>query len=88
MLKRFIKSVREYKLPTILTLIFIVGEVVIEAVIPFITADLVNCIKDGAGTDRIVKTGLFLIGLAVLSLAFGGIAGFTCAKASSGFAAS
>lgn len=86
MLKRLLKSVREYKLPTILTLIFIVGEVVIEVLIPFITANLINDIKAGAEMSYIVKTGLLLVAMAVISLACGGTAAFTCAKASSGFA--
>ena len=40
MIRRLMKSVREYKRPTVLTLIFIVGEAVIETFIPFITANL------------------------------------------------
>ena len=86
MFKKLMASVREYKLPTILTLIFIIGEAVIEAAIPFITANLVNNIRDGAATAEIAKTGVFLIGLAALSLLSGGIAGFTCSIASAGFA--
>ncbi len=86
MLKKFAKCIREYKLPTILTLIFIVGEVVIEAIIPFITAELVNDIKAGAEMSSVVKTGIILVLLAVVSLACGGTAAFTCAKASAGFA--
>ena len=46
MLKRLVKSVREFKLPSILTLIFIVCEVVIEVCIPFITALLISYIQD------------------------------------------
>lgn len=86
MLKRLLKSVREYKRPTILTLIFIIGEAVIETFIPFVTADMVNRIKNGAEMQTIIKTGLMLVLMAVLSLACGGIAGFTCSKASAGFA--
>ncbi len=86
MLKRLSKCVREYKLPVILTLIFIVLEAVIETMIPFITANLVNQIKAGTNMDLVVKQGLLLVGLAILSLCCGGIAGFTCAKASAGFA--
>ena len=86
MLKRLSKCVREYKLPVILTLIFIVLEAVIETLIPFITADLVNRIKAGTDMDLVVKQGLLLVGMAILSLCCGGIAGFTCAKASAGFA--
>jgi len=86
MLKRFAACVREYKLPSILTLIFIVGEAVIEAFIPFRTADMVNRIRDGADMSEIYKIGATLILMALLSLCCGGIAAITCAKASAGFA--
>ncbi len=86
MIKTLAKSIREYKLPSILTLIFIMGEVLIEAAIPFITADLVNNIKASAPIEVIVKTGLSLVLLAIFSLGCGGIAALTCAKASAGFA--
>ena len=48
MFKKLGACVREYKRPAILTLIFIVGEAVVETLIPFITANLVNAIKRGA----------------------------------------
>lgn len=88
MIKRLTKSVREYKKPTILTLIFIVAEVIIEVLIPFITANLVNTIKNNPNVQPkdILKIGLLLVVMAALSLSCGGIAGFTCAKASAGFA--
>ncbi len=86
MIKRFLQCVREYKTATILTLIFIVGESIIECLIPFITSDLIDTIQAGAELSLILKTGLILVGLAVISLACGTIAGFTCAKASAGFA--
>ena len=86
MIKRLAACIREYKRPTILTLIFIIGEAVIETFIPFITADMVNHIKNGAEMSSIVRTGLMLILLACISLACGGLAGFTCSKASAGFA--
>lgn len=86
MLKRLASCVREFKKPTILTLIFIIGEVIIETFIPFITAELVNRIKGGVEMGELLKTGLFLVLMACLSLCCGGIAGMTCAKASAGFA--
>ena len=86
MYKKLLGCVREYKKPTLLTLIFIVLEAVIECFIPFITADLVNRIETGTELSVVVNTGLLLIGMAVLSLACGGIAGVTCARASAGFA--
>ena len=86
MIKRLAGCVREYKNPTILTLIFIVGEAFIETFIPFITAKLVNLIKYNAPMEQVVRIGLFLVLMACLSLCCGGIAGATCAKASTGFA--
>lgn len=86
MLKRLAKCVREYKKPTFLTLIFIVFEAVIECLIPFITANLVNTIKNGAEISEIAKTGGVLVIMALVSLSCGAIAGFTCSKASAGFA--
>ena len=86
MLKRLAKSVRQYKTAVFLTLFFIVLEAVIETFIPFITADLINNIKDGVEMSELLKKGILLVVMAVISLCCGGIAGFTCAKASSGFA--
>ena len=86
MIKKLAKCVREYKRPTVLTLIFIVAEALIVTLIPFITAQLINHIHAGAAISDILKTGLILVGMAVASLCCGGIAGFTCANASAGFA--
>ena len=85
MWKRLLRSVREYKTPSILTLLFIVGEAIIETFIPFITADMVNRIKAGAPMGDVVKTGVLLAVMAIVSLSFGGLAAYTCAKASAGF---
>ncbi len=86
MIKRLAGCIREYKRPTLLTLIFIIGEVIIEVFIPFIAADLVNQIKNGAQMSTVMLQGGLLILMAVCSLACGAIAGYTCAKASAGFA--
>ncbi|MBQ6893506.1 MAG: ABC transporter ATP-binding protein [Clostridia bacterium] len=86
MFKRLAACVREYKTPSLLTLIFIVCEAIIETFIPFITANLVNQIEAGAELSTVFKTGGLLIVLALLSLSCGGIAAVTCAKASAGFA--
>ena len=86
MIRKLTSCIREYKLPTILTLIFIVGEVFLEVLIPFYTADLVNAIKAGVPMSVVVRTGLILILMAMLSLCCGSTAGYTCAKASAGFA--
>lgn len=86
MIRQLAKSVREYKKPTILTLVLIMGEVFLEVLIPFITANLVNGIKAGEPMEKVIKTGILLIFMAILSLGCGALAGFTCSRASSGFA--
>ena len=86
MIKRLAACVREYKLPALLTFLFIVFEAIIEAFIPFLTADLVNKIQAGADMSKVYKLGGLLIVMALLSLCCGGTAAVTCAKASAGFA--
>ena len=86
MIKRLMASIREFKKPSIITLILMVGEVVIEVLIPFITANLVNMIKASTSIDVVIKQGVLLVIMAFLSLTCGGLAAFTAAKASSGFA--
>lgn len=86
MYKRLLKSIREYKKMALLTPAFITGEAIIESIIPFVIAILVNQIKAGCEFNVIVKYGGILFVMACISLAFGAVAGFTSAKASSGFA--
>ena len=81
-----IKSIREYKKPSILAPTFVAMEVVIECLIPFVTARLVNQIKAGCGIDVILQYGLALLAMAGLSLTFGRLSGTACATAASGFA--
>ena len=89
MLKKLAKCVREYKRDTILTLFLMVGEAIIETLIPFITAEfLINRIQtEGASLDMgyIVTVGVILVVMAICSLTCGGLAGFTAARASAGF---
>ncbi|MBR3141770.1 MAG: ABC transporter ATP-binding protein [Clostridiales bacterium] len=86
MLRKLMKSIRQYKKESILSLIFIIGEVILEVVIPFITAELVNNFRDGAEMGTILRTGVLIAGAAVFSLLCGALAGNFSAKASAGFA--
>ncbi|MBQ0083680.1 MAG: ABC transporter ATP-binding protein [Clostridiales bacterium] len=86
MVKRLAKCVREFKTPSFVTLIFIVLEAVIECLIPFITANLINSIQAGVQMSEVIKIGALLVVMAIVSLASGGIAGYTASKASTGFA--
>ena len=86
MIKLLAQSIREYKKPSLLAPAFVSGEVIMECIIPFITAKLVNEIKAGCSIDVILRYGLLLVVMAALSLTFGALAGSACATASCGFA--
>ena len=84
MVKLLQKSLREYRGVSILTPILVSLEVVMECIIPFITARLVNEIKAGCSLDEILRIGGLLVLMAALSLLFGSLAGLTCSTASCG----
>ncbi len=84
MVKLLQKSLREYRGVSILTPILVSVEVVMECIIPFITARLVNEIKAGCSIDEILRIGGLLVLMAALSLLFGSLAGLTCSTASCG----
>lgn len=86
MVHELAKSIREYKKSMILTPVFVVGEVIMEAIIPYTISLLVNEIKDGANINTILHYGYILLALAFASLLFGYLAGIKCADASCGFA--
>lgn len=80
------KSIRDYKLPSILTPIFIIGEVVLETLIPTVMAVLIDEISKSISMDPIIKYGLILLAMALASLLCGFIAGKFAATASCGYA--
>ena len=86
MIKKLLSCVREYKKLSILTFLLMIGEVAIECMIPFRTANLVNQMQGGLELRSLLLTGLTLVCMAILSLTFGSLAGYTSAKASAGFA--
>ena len=86
MITLFKKCIREYKAPSIFTLLAMVGEVAIEVLIPFITANLINEIKAGAALGGIVRQGLILVLMACVSLGCGTLGGVLGSRASAGFA--
>lgn len=86
MIKTLASSVRDYKLPSIATPILVLCEVACEMAIPFVTANLIDTIKDGAQVAQILPTAGVLVALALVSLLFGAAAGITCSYASCGFA--
>ena len=86
MIGTLMKSIREYKTSSILSPIYIIFEVILECIIPFVIARLVNQMQAGCGMDTILKYGGILVLMACFSLLFGALAGKCSAKASCGFA--
>ena len=86
MIRELAKSIREYKKASIMTPIWVALEVVLECIIPFIMAMLVNQIKAGCGMNVIFQYGAILVVMALLSLFLGTMSGFSCAEASCGLA--
>ena len=85
MLKRLAASVREYKTPSILASFFVSLEVVMEVIIPYCMGKLLDNGVTPGNMAYILKIGAVLVGLCVLSLTFGVLAGRNAAFASSGF---
>ena len=86
MIKTLSGSIREFKKDSIMSVIYIVLEVIMECIIPFILANLVNGIRSNVPISELFNQGLILVVMAMLSLAFGILAGKKSAVASSGFA--
>ena len=86
MLRRLARCIGQYRVFAVVTPLLMLGEAAIECLMPFIIANLINDINAGCDMEKIVKNGVVLLILAMCSMAFGGSAGFTAARASSGFA--
>ena len=86
MYKKLLASVREYKKESLEAPLYVSLEVVMECLIPFIVARLVNNIKTGCEFRTLLFDGALLIIMAFMSLLFGIIAGNACSTASCGFA--
>ncbi len=90
MIRLLAKSIREYKLSSILTPIFVILEVVMEVLLPFLMANLIDYGVSGnegnGDMDYIMKTGLILVAVAFAALIFGALSGKFAAQASAGFA--
>ncbi|WP_250278821.1 ABC transporter ATP-binding protein [[Clostridium] colinum] len=86
MIKTLLKSVREYKKHSILAPIFMIGEVSMEVLIPFFMAKLINDGMQVENMQYILKMGLLLTILCIISLICGMLSGKYASSASSGFA--
>lgn len=87
MIKKLLSYVREYKWYAILTPLVMIGEVVMEVLIPLVMADIIdNGIRGGMGAGYVAVRGLQMAGMSVVSLLFGALGGTFGSRASMGFA--
>ncbi len=87
MIKQQSGCVRQYKKDAILTPVFVIGEVVLEVLVPLIMANLIDYGINKGDMNYIIKTGIILIILCMASLFCGAMSGRYAASASAGFAA-
>ena len=86
MLKELAKYIKEFKTASLLTVVFILGEVVFELLIPYMMTFIIDRGVMKGDYGAVVKYGSVMIGLAILGLLCGVAAGLFAARASSGFA--
>ena len=85
MIKKLIKSVKQYKKDAILTPVFVGIEVILEVIIPLLMANLIDDGVYNGNMNMVYKIGIELVFCAILSLLFGMFSGISAAKASAGF---
>ena len=86
MLKTLLGQIGKYRRDTLLAPFFTALEVVMEVLIPFITASLIDRGIEAGNFQKVLQYGGLMLLLAFCSLTFGILAGTTSAKASCGFA--
>lgn len=85
-LKPILGELKQYKRDTVLTPLFTALEVVMEVLIPYVTAMIIDRGINEGNMGNIVKYGMAMLGMAALSLLFGVAGGWFGASASTGFA--
>ena len=86
MIKKLAKYVGKYKLDAILTPLFVAAESVLEVLIPFKMADLIDFGIEAENINYVVKIGIILLGFSIMSLICGTLSGYFASRASSGYA--
>ena len=86
LVKKLMESIREYKTASILTPVYVTVEVIMEVLIPFVMASLIDKGIEAGSMSVIWKYGIILLVLAMIALAFGSMAGHQASIASCGLA--
>lgn len=81
-----LRQIRQYKKDTILTPVFTALEVIMEVLLPFITAKIIDDGLQQGDMGTVYRYGAIMLVMAVFSLCFGAFAGKYAASASSGLA--
>ena len=87
MIKTLAKQIGQYKTASIMTPLMTALEVVMDVMIPYITASLIDKGINAGNIQQVYYYGALMLGMAFLSLLFGILAGRFSSYASSGFAA-
>ena len=87
MVKQLSGCVRQYKKDAVLTPLFVIGEVILEVMVPLIMANLIDFGINTGDMGYVIKTGIILIIFCMASLFCGVMSGKYAASASAGFAA-
>ncbi|MDB2156178.1 ABC transporter ATP-binding protein [Clostridium butyricum] len=86
MIKTLMSQVKQYKKDSILCPIFVILEVIMEVIIPFLMASIIDKGVEAGNMMHVIKIGTIMIIMAMMSLTFGALAGKYAASASTGFA--
>ena len=84
--KKVFKSVREYKIFAIITPLFMIGEAAVECALPFVMSLFVDSIENATSVSSLLPYIFTIIGMAVVSITCGILAGRFASIASCGFA--
>ena len=87
MLKTLYQQIKQYRTAALLTPAFTALEVLMDVLIPYVTASLIDKGINAGDMENVYFYGAIMLGMAFLSLAFGIIGGRFSAYASTGFAA-
>ena len=86
MIKKLSQYIGEYKNASIVTPLYIIGEAIMEQIIPLLMAMIVDNGIGKSDMGYVTKVGIIMVVVSIVSLTFGALAGKYAAKASAGFA--
>ena len=85
MIKTLMKSIKGFGIPSLLSILFVSFEVIMEVSIPFVMKYLIDEMNT-SNIEKIIIYSVILLVMSIFSLIFGALAGKFCARGSTGFA--